>query len=84
MKSILRDPPNWDAHLDEAIEEVNALYPAAMDIVAVKTDPREEAIKRALAGPPAWVFGVAGSMFAALVIELACWFWHLMGVVALR
>ncbi len=36
------NPPNWDRHLEEAIEEVNALAPAVEGLVAVEAEPRRE------------------------------------------
>lgn len=84
MKAILRGPPNWDAHLDEAIAEVNALYPAAMDIVAVRTDPRIAEMDREHAGTPAWVAALAGSACAMFFFLLADWCWRLIEATAAR
>lgn len=75
MKRKWVDPPNWDSHLDEAIEEVNALAPAAIDIAACRAWPEPPEVRRGdiplplavalmtmgawLIGACAWVLGVA-------------------------
>ncbi len=62
MRRKWHNPPNWDACLDEAIEEVNALAPAAMDIFACPAEP-----ERFDPSPPLW-FGVIVMVGCGLLI----------------
>ncbi len=66
MKRKWNDPPNWDKHLDEAIEEVNAIAPAVEDIVAAKSWPESEG-GMAETWLGVWAFCVCTGLFWMLV-----------------